>query len=232
MTERKRENPDIILTGDGSNTLFVSGLNEHYHSTGGAIRESRHIYINSGFKKAASLANSIHIFEVGFGTGLNALLTWAEAEKTKKPVFYTSIEAFPLNKEIWSVLNYPGQLNIPGSVDIFRILHESSWGNIESVSPYFTLHKIHEKMEDFIPPSSVYHCIYFDAFSPDVEQSLWSELIFRRIYNSMAPGAALVTFSVKGRVVRTLKEIGFGIEKLTGPPGKRHILRATKKILP
>jgi len=223
-------NLEIITTGDGSHTLFVPGLNEHYHSTGGAIRESRHIYIEAGFIKAASLAGSVHILEVGFGTGLNALLTCLEAEKLKKPVFYTAVEAFPLEKEVWSALNYPVQLNIPGAAAIFRRLHESGWGNIESVSPFFTILKIHEKMEHLIPPVSGQHCVYFDAFAPDVAPAIWAESIFRRIHDSMKPGAVLVTFSVKGQVVRMLKEIGFVIEKLAGPPGKRNILRATKKI--
>lgn len=219
---------EIIVTDDGSHTLYVPDLDEHYHSTHGAICESQHIYIDSGFKKAASLSGSIRIFEVGFGTGLNVLLTLLEAEKIKKPVCYTSIEAFPLKEDIWSALNYPVHLEKPGCTNVFSKIHEAGWGKSESISPYFTLQKIHGNLEDYIPGIGIFHLVYFDAFAPDVQPGMWTELIFRRIYDSMAPGGILVTYSVKGRVVRDLKGIGFKVEKLPGPQGKRHILMATK----
>jgi len=218
----------VVETADGSHTLFVPGINEHYHSTFGAIAESRHIFIDAGFRAVSDKFQQINVFEVGFGTGLNALLTQIEAKKSETPVIYTSIEANPLEKVIWSVLNYPEITGIPGSAEMFEKINSMPWGKTGSISSRFDLLKIHGKLEEYYPDTGVFHLVYFDAFAPDIQPSMWSESIFRRIYDSMVPGGVLVTYSVKGKVVRSLKNIGFKIEKLPGPPGKRHMLRVTK----
>ena len=224
----------IIKSKDGSHTLFVPELNEHYHSTFGAIQESNFIFIESGFHQLTQsnpypCEAPLRILEIGFGTGLNALLTQIEAEKLGQRVFYTAIEAFPLSPEIWSALNYPHQFCSLDYSPVFHHLHTADWNKAEIISSHFTLHKIHCRFEDFLPESNFFSLIYFDAFGPDVQPELWTAEIFQRIFNSLIPGGVLVTYSVKGDVIRALKSVGFQTEKLPGPPGKRHILRATKK---
>lgn len=223
-------NHKIIITGDGSHTLFVPDLDEHYHSTFGAIRESKHIFLEAGFKAVAGKFYRIEIFEAGFGTGLNAFLTQIEAEKMKIPVIYTAIEAYPLEKELWSTLNYPAEIDIPGCSSAFEWLHEASWNKPERISAYFTLKKINGLLEEFNFPRETYHLIYFDAFSPDIQPELWKKEIFERIYHSLVSGGMLVTYSVKGIVTRAMRSAGFRIEKLPGPPGKRNMLRAVKPL--
>jgi len=218
----------LKITADGSHTLFVPELNEHYHSTFGAIGESRHVFIEAGFREAGKKFQQINIFEAGFGTGLNALLTFQEARIMYKRVNYTSIEAFPLKKKIWSALNYPEITGIPDSTEIFEKMHLLPWGRTGTVSSRFHLFKIHGELEKYEPGAGVFNLVYFDAFSPGVQSQLWSENIFRGIFRSLVPGGIMVTYSVKGDVVRILKKTGFSIEKLPGPAGKRHILRASK----
>jgi len=223
----------IIKSKDGSHTLFVPELNEHYHSTFGAIQESNFIFIEAGLHQLTQFNSfpceePLRILEIGFGTGLNALLTQIEAEKLGQPVYYTSIEAFPLPPETWSALNYPHQFCSLDYSSVFHHLHTAEWNKAEPVSSHFTLHKIHCTLEDFLPESNFFSLVYFDAFGPDVQPELWTQDIFQRVSDSMIPGGVLVTYSVKGIVVRALRSAGFRIEKLPGPPGKRHILRATK----
>ncbi len=228
--------PAIIRTADGSDTLFCRELNQHYHSTFGAVQESQHIYIETGFLymmekfqlKSGHGEKFIKILEIGFGTGLNALLTQAEAEKQGIRVHYTAVEPFPLDEHCWRALNYT---HLPGSIDhpqTFADLHLSSWNKPAEISPHFLLHKIHGTMEAFSPESGVFGLIYFDAFSPDAQPELWTEQVFEKLGNALHPGGNLVTYSVKGTVVRALRKAGFKVEKLPGPPGKRHILRALK----
>jgi len=218
----------LISTEDGSHTLFHTDLNEHYHSSHGAIQESRHIFIEAGFRHIFHRPHQVNVFEVGFGTGLNAMLTLIEAETQGKAVLYTAIEAFPLGAEIWEHLNYP---RMPGPVDytgIFSGLHLAPWNQTVTISDKFSLHKLHLKLQDHQPPRDFFDLVYFDAFSPAVQPELWTADIFIKILASMKPGALLTTYSVKGDVVRAMKTAGFRIEKIPGPPGKRQITRATK----
>jgi len=249
---------EIITTLDGSHTLFHKGVNQHYHSTFGAIQESRHIFIESGLKavfaKTGKFSNgdeaapqlcqsspigeltshirespfAVHILEIGFGTGLNALLTQIEAEKSGIRVLYTSVEAFPLEADYWKSLNYPHSIGSDDFSEIFTNLHQANWYEPVIISPCFTLHKIHTSLEAFFPLTGFFNLVYFDAFGPDAQPELWEEQIFRKIYNGLSPGAILMTYSVKGIVVRALRSAGFKTEKLPGPPGKRHVLRAIK----
>ncbi len=227
----------FIKTADGSDTLFRRDLNQHYHSIHGALQESKHIFIENGFLCAIGKFNPdiynnagfLNILEIGFGTGLNAYLTLAEAEKHGVRVHYTAIEPFPLKKNYWQALNYPHLL---GSVDyshLFAKLHLATWNLPEEISPHFTLEKIHGTIEAYLPATGLYDLVYFDAFGPDVQPELWTEQIFRQLCCGMSTSGILVTYSVKGTVVRALHVAGFRTEKLPGPPGKRHILRATKK---
>lgn len=221
---------EIINTRDGSDTIYNSDLGESYHSTFGAIQESSFIFIGQGLIPVVKTFDEgpLQILEIGFGTGLNALLTQIEAERTGRKIIYTSIEAFPLPEEIWQRLNYPRQLCSIDYTAQFHNLHQASWDQPEEISPHFTLHKLVVKLEDYAPPDDVFHGVFFDAFSPAAQPELWNELFFRKIHTAMKPDGFFVTYSVKGTVVRALKSVGFTIEKLAGPPGKRHILRAKK----
>jgi tRNA U34 5-methylaminomethyl-2-thiouridine-forming methyltransferase MnmC len=229
-------NLQIIRTEDGSDTLFHRELNQHYHSVFGAVQESRHIFIETGLFPAIDKfpqgnrdeTDCLNILEIGFGTGLNALLTLVEAEKRVTRIHYTTIEAFPLEEIFWQTLNYPLFSGSPDYSKVFAHLHKAGWNQTEEISPFFTLHKIHGTLEAFQPPARVFNLVYFDAFGPETQPELWTEQIFRKIYQGLAQDGILVTYSVKGTVVRALKAAGFLNEKLPGPPGKRHILRATK----
>jgi len=229
--------PEIIRTADGSDTLYNRELDQHCHSIFGAVTESRHIFIEAGFLHASEKIlrternpqPELTILEIGFGTGLNALLTLAEAEKLGIRVHYTAIEPFPVDESCWRALNYPAMF---GSVDLHQVfskLHLAAWGQPESVSDKFTILKLIKKLESYIPPAEAFDIIYFDAFDPVAQPELWTQEIFRKLYHALKPGGILVTYSVKGTIVRALQTAGFKTEKLPGPPGKRHILRAEKE---
>jgi tRNA U34 5-methylaminomethyl-2-thiouridine-forming methyltransferase MnmC len=215
-----------VITEDGSMTLFIPELNEHYHSIHGAVQESMHIFINNGYMQIQT--SPARIFEAGFGTGLNALLTFLVSEKAGMVVHYTTIEKFPLDDNIVRSLNYP-EMTDPAKDKIFQVLHDAPWGQDVGISEYFTLHKIKGDLCEIQLPASAYDLVYFDAFGPEVQPELWTEEIFRMLYQSVKEGACLVTYSVKGSVKRALKAAGFRLEKLPGPPGKREMTRATKK---
>ncbi|MCX6283170.1 MAG: tRNA (5-methylaminomethyl-2-thiouridine)(34)-methyltransferase MnmD [Bacteroidetes bacterium] len=219
----------IVSTSDQSHTIYVPGLNESYHSTHGAIRESKHIFIEAGLLHL-NKGTSICVLEIGFGTGLNALLTQIEAETMGKQVLYTAIEAFPLEEEIWSQLNYPSMLCSIDYSRTFEKLHLADWGKTEVLSNFFSIHKIHIKLQDYSPEPNQFDAVYFDAFSPAAQPELWTTGIFMKLYPAMKPGAVLTTYSVKGDVIRSMKAAGFTTEKIPGPPGKRQITRAVKPI--
>jgi len=220
----------LILTKDNSHTLFVPDLNETFHSTHGAIQESRHVFIEAGFNHIASRLDRINVLEVGFGTGLNALLTQIEAETLGKTVQYTAIEAYPLESEIWSQLNYPHLLCSIDYSSVFERIHLAGWDESEEISSLFSLHKIHQKLGDYAFPASQFDLVYFDAFSPAVQPELWTTGIFRKLYSAMKPEGVLTTYSVKGDVIRAMRSAGFSVEKIPGPPGKRQIARARKQV--
>jgi tRNA U34 5-methylaminomethyl-2-thiouridine-forming methyltransferase MnmC len=215
-----------VLTEDGSSTLFNTELNEHYHSTFGAIQESRHIFIHEGYGQIRYFP--ARIFEAGFGTGLNAFLTFLESEKEKKSIHYTAIEKFPVEDHLVRLLNYPEMIN-PAKAEIFQAMHNAPWNQDIRISENFILYKIHDDLREVHLENSSHDLVYFDAFGPAVQPELWTEEIFRMLYQSMKAGACLVTYSVRGSVKRALKSAGFSIEKLPGPPGKREMTRATKK---
>ena len=204
-------NVDIISTSDGSPTLYSKDYKDTYHSKHGAIQESLHIFVSTG--KTCSC-----ILEMGFGTGLNVLLTCLHAENS---IHYTSIELHPLKKRCWQQLDYDLDQNI------FRQLHEASWNEEVTITQNFILQKIQSSLED-INLDSYYDCIYFDAFAPSVQPELWTEEIFEKMYACLVPGGVLITYSAKGEVRRYLQKVGLKVERLPGPPGKREYLRAYK----
>lgn len=219
-------NQKIITTEDGSHSLFLEEIDESYHSTHGAIQESRHIFILNALSEISK--SKISILEMGFGTGLNAALALAYAQEHHKEITYTTIEKFPLSTEIYSQLNYAEKCRI--SEPQFQELHSSKWGEWQNIDSSFKLLKVHGNMEEW-EEALAYDIIFFDAFSPDKQPELWNEGVFEHMYNSAKDGAILTTYCAKGAVRRTMQKAGFRVERLKGPPGKREILRA-KKVKP
>jgi tRNA U34 5-methylaminomethyl-2-thiouridine-forming methyltransferase MnmC len=216
---------ELRLTDDGSHTLYLKELDEPYHSTHGAIQESLHIFIGQGFLTLDG--PSLSILEIGFGTGLNALLTLAEAEKRGIEVQYHGIEKFPVNYEEYSSLNYEEFIDgiDPGTL---VKLHQDPWGEAVRITENFTLTK---ELTDIrtMNPKGPFDLVYFDAFAPQKQEDLWSEEIFRSISRALKPGGILVTYTSMGIVKRALRSCGFVVKRAPGPPGKRHTLRATKR---
>ena len=215
----------LITSLDGSHTLYVPELDEHYHSINGAISESVHIFINSGFRYQTR--NPLRIFEVGFGTGLNTLLTIVESRKENRKVSYTTIEKYPLKAEIISNLNYPDRLGT-GAKAIFDTIHNTSWFENVQLDDNFSLRKIEGDLTEQIPAGQ-FDLIYFDAFGPDKQPEMWTKDIIKQISIITAPGGVFVTYSARGELKRNLRGCGFSVTALPGPRGKRHITRAIKK---
>ena len=212
-------------TADGSDTLFSPEMEESYHSLNGAVQESRHVFIEAGLRQIQK--EKINIFEVGFGTGLNALLTWGEAHQKMLQVSYDAIEAFPLSKSIIETLNYK-KIEPNLTSEAFLKLHETPWNKSFILETNrFILQKIQNDFTNF-NFTKKYDLVYFDAFSPDKQPEMWNECLFRKIFQSLHCQGLLVTYCAKGEVRRCMQRSGFQVERLSGPPGKREMLRATK----
>lgn len=214
-------NTELILTEDGSHTLYVPQIDENYHSSHGAIQESTHIFIEAGLKKCSK--SKIKVLEVGFGTGLNAFLALIEAEKSGKHVQYTSLEKYPVEVEKAMQLNYPEVLS-PANRNVFELMHTSPWNVDVEITPYFTLKKTETDFTCYIPENK-FDMIFFDAFSPEKQPVMWTQERFEMIFNYCNSGAILITYCAKGAVRRAMQAAGFKVERLAGPPGKREILR-------
>ena len=217
------------ITADGSYTLFVPELNEHYHSINGAIQESEQVFIHNGLHHVPACLKETNLLEIGFGTGLNALLTVLEAKKQRRKINYVAVEPEPLDQEFIEILNYATIIDTTEAAGYFKKLHEAGWVYPAFLSDYFILNKIQARLEDISLRDDQFHLVYFDAFGPDVQPELWTEQIFAQLYKCLKPDGILVTYSCKGTVKRSLKAAGFEIEKLPGPAGKREVLRAMKK---
>lgn len=222
---------EIIVTKDGSHTVGLPEMNVTYHSSHGAIQESMHVFIEAGLFYQLSRSGfqglPLHVLEMGFGTGLNAFLTAIEAEHRKIDIHYTAIEKYPLTLEEAGKLNYSGTL---GHRDLFNQLHHCLWENEVAVSPYFTVRKEQTDLQSIAPGRS-FQLVYFDAFAPSAQPELWTEDIFKKLYDMMTEKGILVTYCSKGMVRRAMQAAGFTVTKLPGPPGKREIVRAEKKGL-
>jgi tRNA U34 5-methylaminomethyl-2-thiouridine-forming methyltransferase MnmC len=215
-------------TADGSYTLYVPELDEHYHSVKGALTESKHIFIDMGLKHSS--VTSPHILEIGLGTGLNCVLTLLEAKESQRHVYYTGIERYPLNEEIIRKLNYPSIIGKECEKDYFAI-HQAPWEEDVCLSPWFTLHKMEGDFTHYSFEQK-YDIIYFDAFAPEKQPEMWEQSLFDNLYQVLNEGGILTTYCAKGVVRRMLQTAGFKVERLPGPPGgKREILRATKSNL-
>ena len=208
--------------------MFVPALNEHYHSTNGALQESELVFIQHGLHYVPACIKEINLLEVGFGTGLNALLTVLEAKKQRRKINYVAIEPEPLPGEILEKLNFPSVIGSTEAEGYFKKLHESNWLYPAFLSDYFILSKLKARLQDIALRDEQFHLVFFDAFGPDVQPELWTEEIFAQLFKCLKPDGILVTYSCKGTVKRALKAAGFTIEKLPGPAGKREVLRAMK----
>tara|TARA_R110000868_G_scaffold52950_9_gene166659 strand:- start:723 stop:1442 length:720 start_codon:yes stop_codon:yes gene_type:complete len=223
----------IVITADGSSTIHLPDWDEQYHSKHGAIQEANHVFIKHGFNHYLSLypdvKHPISILEIGFGTGLNAFITLLEAEKRQVAVDYTGVEGYPVGMDEINQLNYPTTLEVIDKAHIFRHLHELSWENNHMISSFFCLTK-QKKFFSEIEEINTFNIIYFDAFGARVQPELWTEAIFQKMYDVLQPNGILVTYAAKGSVRRAMQTVGFKVEKLPGPPGKREMLRARKEV--
>jgi len=246
----------IIITADGSKTIQIEEWNEQYHSIHGAVNEANHVYLkygllyfwenfchsklisesNSEFEKQnichleqseESQKNKISILEIGFGTGLNAFLTLIEAEKQELDINYVGVEAYPVKPDEIIALNYPKVISEKHKSEFVK-LHNTPWEKDVKISNNFQLRK-EEKFFKDISTVSEFDIVYFDAFGARVQPELWTEAIFKIIYTAMKPNSVLTTYSAMGSAKRAMKAVGFEVERLEGPPNKRHMLRAIKR---
>jgi len=216
---------ELRQTADGSHTLYVPALQEHYHSINGALQESNHIFIKYGLN--AVTKTNISILEVGFGTGLNASLSASKAASNNLTIQYTALEKYPLESAEIQALNYPSLVNTEGFAELFLSIHQSPWGKNVLVAPGFSILKHQIDLADFSAHEE-FDVIYFDAFAPAVQPELWTAGIFSQMFKALKPKGILVTYCAQGQVKRNMKAAGLTIERLPGPPGKREITRARK----
>lgn len=218
---------EILITSDGSTTIHLPEWNEQYHSKHGAIQEAYHVFIDKGLNQFKT-SNKISILEIGFGTGLNAFITYLEAEKHQLTIDYIGVEGYPVEKEEVRKLNYVTELDVEDKQVVFDKMHSLSWDEKHVVSNYFTLTK-RRQFIDTINDVEICNIIYYDAFGARVQPELWTVEIFKKMFNTLKQGGILVTYSAKGSVRRAMQEVGFVVERLPGPPGKREMLRGVKK---
>lgn len=215
----------IITTADNSTTIYLPEWDEHYHSKHGAVQEAKHVFIKSGLHVLN--AQNLSVLEIGFGTGLNAFITFLEAKKQHVNIEYTGVEAYPISSEEVAKLNYITALKATKYSDIFNKMHSVSWEKRHLLAQNFHLTKRQQNFEE-INDADLFHLIYFDAFGARVQPELWTETMFTKMYKALKNKGVLVTYSAKGSVRRAMLSVGFHVEKLPGPPGKREMLRATK----
>lgn len=217
----------IVKTADGSYTIQIEDWNEQYHSLHGAVQEAYHVFIGNGLELFRN--RRLSVLEMGFGTGLNAFISLIETEKLGLQINYVGVEAYPLSTEEVMKLRYPNQLGVPDLEAQFQSMHESSWGAETDITPFFSLKKLKKDFKE-INVETGFDLIYFDAFGARVQPELWTAHIFEIAYKALKYDGVLVTYAAKGSVRRAMQEVGFSVERLPGPPGKREMLRARKAV--
>lgn len=215
----------IIITADGSSTIHLPEWDEQYHSKHGAIQEAKHVFIKSGLSLFKD--RKVSILEIGFGTGLNSFITFLEAQKLNLTIDYVGVEAYPVKAEEVEKLNYVSELKADEFLAVFDKMHSQKWDVKSEISPSFYLTK-RKQLFNEIDDENNFNLIYFDAFGAKFQPELWTESIFKLMYDALKEEGVLVTYSAKGSVRRAMQSVGFTVERLPGPPGKREMLRATK----
>ena len=218
---------EIIETADGSKTIRLIDLDENYHSSHGALQEAVHVFIKNGLDEFKD-KSQISIFEMGFGTGLNTYLSAIKSNELKLKVEYFGVEAFPVSETEILALDYSkfgGELN----KDLYKRIHTASWNEMNAIGDFFSLKKIHSTLQNIDLEADFFDIVYYDAFGPRAQEEMWTLELFQKMYDSIKSGGFLVTYCAKGQVKRNMKAVGFTIEALPGPPGKREMTRAWKK---
>ncbi len=221
----------IIKTSDGSTTIHFPEINEQYHSKHGAINEARHVFIRHGLQyrwQLAEVSRPLDIVEIGFGTGLNAFITFLEALKEQRAIQYTGVEAYPVTSQEVASLNYVAALEAEQHRAVFDTIHAVDWEVPQEMSASFLLTKRQQLFQE-ITDKNCFDLVYFDAFGARVQPELWSETIFGAMYTALRKNGVLVTYAAKGSVRRAMQSVGFEVERLPGPPGKREMLRGVKR---
>lgn len=216
---------EILKTGDGSTTIYLPDWEESYHSKHGAIQEAYHVFIKNGFSLFEG--KPIAVLEIGFGTGLNAFITFLEAKKNNQIIDYVGVEAYPISSDEAVQMNYVSELNAFSDQSIFNQMHESSWEEKQAISTQFILTKRKQFFQD-IDDVNAFDLIYFDAFGFRVQPELWSDEIFQKMATALKSGGIIVTYACRSSIKNAMKEAGLVVEKLPGAPGKREMLRARK----
>ncbi|WP_298393354.1 tRNA (5-methylaminomethyl-2-thiouridine)(34)-methyltransferase MnmD [Flavobacterium sp.] len=216
---------EILTTKDGSTTIHLPDWDESYHSKHGAIQEAYHVFIKSGFSLFEQ--NKLSILEIGFGTGLNAFITYLEAQKSTKSIDYVGVEAYPVAAEEALQMNYVSELNASNELEIFNSMHSTDWETRCLIASEFYLTKRKQFFQD-ITDENAFDLIYFDAFGFRVQPELWSFEIFQKMYKALKLNGVLVTYACRSSIKNAMIECGFKVEKLPGAPGKREMLRAIK----
>jgi tRNA U34 5-methylaminomethyl-2-thiouridine-forming methyltransferase MnmC len=218
---------EILITGDGSPTVAIPEINVTYHSMHGAIQESMHVFIEAGLKPLLnrSARQPISIFEMGFGTGLNALLTLIQADQSQQEIYYETIEPDPVEADRVNRLNYHEQLQRPDLKNAFEQLHYCEWNKAIAITPYFTFKKMNGALTAYSADTK-FNLIYFDAFAPTVQPELWTTEVFKKLNGIMETNGVLVTYSSKSIIRKAMTQAGFTVTKIPGPHGKREMVRA------
>lgn len=217
----------IVETKDGLHSLYVPELDEHYHSTHGALQEAKHVFIDAGLRFIAESKKEISILEIGLGTGLNAFLTYLFSIENAVKVNYTGLELYPVPVDVAQQLNYCEIMQCPERKAEFQKLHQSEWGREIELANNFKLNKLNQSVFDFTAEEK-FDLIYFDAFGFRAQEEMWGQAVFDKMFRSLRPGGILVTYSSKGEVRRSMQTSGFKVEKLAGPVGKREMVRAVR----
>lgn len=215
---------ELRLTADGSPTLYVPELDETYHSMHGSVQEAHHVFIQNGLAHMSAVSKQLNILEIGFGTGLNALLTAQFAKENALSVKYVGLEAYPVEEEIWKEINYLDDAELKA---FYTQLMALPFGETHAFDTHFTLSKATFHIQKWTS-SEKFDLIYYDAFGPKAQPEMWAPAIFEKLFQLMKPGAALVTYCAQGQFKRDLKHLGLKVEGLPGPPGKREMTRAFK----
>lgn len=222
----------IITTADGSASLYNPQLDETYHSRHGALQESLHVFINAGlvpaWQRFGTESLGLKVLEIGFGTGLNALLAWQWAQQQQVAVQFVTLEPYPVAHELARQLDYASLLPEEEAAETFLAMHEAPFAQPVQLSPYFTLLKHRTTLEDYAAPAGRFHCVFFDAFAPAKQPEVWQLENLQKCFEALARGGLFTTYCAQGAFKRNLAACGFQIEVLPGPPFKKEMVRAEK----